>query len=154
VVQAHADLVGMAGFPRVLRTGRGSAGLPDRGDMILGWLTRIALLLCVAGVALYDSMSIGSTAMNLSDDGDYAARQASEVWQQTKNIQLAYNAAAAAATEQNAGNEVATKDFVVDDDGRVHLTISRNATTLVVFRFSATRKWAHVERHSTGLAVS
>lgn len=143
----------MAGIPRVRSTGRISAGLPDRGDMILGWLTRIAVLLGVAGVALFDSMSIGSTAMNLSDQGDYAARQASENWQQTHDIQLAYDAAAAAATEQDPGNEVATKDFVVDSDGRVHLTISRTATTLVVFRLSATRKWAHVERRSTGFTV-
>jgi hypothetical protein len=135
----------MAGFPH---------GSLDRGDIVLGWLTRIAVVLGLAGIALFDAISIGTTAVTVSDQGSYAAREASENWQTTKSVQQAYDAAVAAATEQNINNTVATKDFHIDDDGTVHLTVSREATTLVVFRIGAIKQWAHVERQASGRSVS
>jgi hypothetical protein len=126
----------------------------DRGDIVLGWLTRIAVLLGVAGLALFDAISIGTTAVTVTDQGDYAARAASQEWLTTKSVQSAYNEAVVAAMEQNRANVVATKDFRVDPDGTVHLTVSRTATTLIVYRVGAIRKWAHIERQSEGRDVS
>lgn len=131
-----------------------SAHPTDRGDVVLGWLTRIAVVLGVSGLALFDAISIGSTSMTVADDGSYAAREASENWQTTHSIQQAYNAAAAAAVQQNSANVVLTKGFVIDPDGTVHLRVARDAPTLVVFRFGATKKWAHVERQAVGRSVS
>jgi hypothetical protein len=126
----------------------------DRGGIVLGWLTRIAVLLGVAGLALFDAISIGSTAVTVTDQGDYAARQASEEWQATKSVQSAYNEAVVAAMEQNPANVVATRDFKVDPDGTVHLTVSRTATTLIVYRVGPIRKWAHIVRQSEGRDIS
>jgi hypothetical protein len=135
----------MAGSPRL-------AG--DHGGIVVGWLTKIAVVLGLLGLVLFDAISIASTAVTLSDQGAYAAREASENWQETKSIQSAYDAAAAAAAEQNPANVVGTKTFTVDADGTVHLTVSRDATTLLVFRLSQTKKWAHVDRAAEGRSVS
>ncbi|MGZ4589257.1 MAG: hypothetical protein ACXV4A_01285 [Actinomycetes bacterium] len=136
----------MAGSPR--RHG------DDSGGIVLGWLTRITVILAIAGLALFDAISIGSTAVTLSDEGDYAAREASENWLATKSVQQAYDAAVAAAISQNSADTVDTKSFKIDPDGTVHLTIAREAPTLVVYRFSQTRKWAQISRPGSGRSVA
>ena len=133
---------------RLHRTG------PDRGDIVVGWLTKITVVLAVAGLFLFDAISIGTTAMNLSDQGGYAAREASDKWQQTQNLQEAYLAAVAAATEQNPANVVNPKTFRIDPDNTVHLTVSRTATTIVLYRWGRTAEWAELERQAAGRSVS
>lgn len=125
----------------------------DRGDIIMSWLTKLVVALSLAGLVLFDAISIGTTAVTLTDQGSYAAREASETWKTSHNLQLAYNAAVAAAQEQNAENEVATATFRVDKDDTVHLTVGREAPTLVLFRWGRTAKWAQLEREAKGRAL-
>lgn len=125
----------------------------DRGDIILGWLTKITIILGVAGIFLFDAISVGTTAMSLTDQGGIAAREASEVWQQTGSIQRAYDAAAAAAVEQNPANEVAAGSFRIDADNTVHLRISRTASSLLLFRWDKTAGWAELDREARGRSV-
>jgi hypothetical protein len=146
----------MAGTPHRRTVGcrdlaASTAGLgDDSGGIVLGWLTRIALFFGLAALVLFDAISIGTTAMTVDDQGSTAAFQASEAWQSTKNLQLAYDAAVDSATEANPDNVIATRDFKVDPDGTVHLTVSRTATTLVVFRIGPIKDWAHIERRTHG----
>lgn len=125
----------------------------DRGDIILGWLTKIAVVLAVAGVGLFDAISIGTTAVNLADQGSYAAREASEVWQSSRSVQKAYDTAVEVAREQNALNEVDPTSFRIEQDNTVRLRISREAPTLVLFRWDRTAKWAQLEAAAEGRSV-
>jgi hypothetical protein len=120
---------------------------------VIGWLTRIALILAVAGFVLFDAISVASTTATVSDQGAYAAREASAVWDGTKDVQAAYNAAVQSATEQDPENVVTPKGFSIDPDGTVHLRISREAKTLILFRWERTRKWAEVHREARGRSV-
>jgi hypothetical protein len=125
-----------------------SPGSPtsDRGGIVIGWLTKIALVFAVAGFVLFDAISVGTTMANVADQGSTAAMEASATWDGTHDVQAAYNAAVASAIEQDPGNSVSPKTFAVDPDGTVHLTISREAKTLILFRWDKTRKWAEVSR--------
>jgi polygalacturonase len=125
----------------------------DHGGIVLGWLTRIALVLAVAGFVLFDAISVASTTATVSDQGASAAREASSVWDGTKDVQAAYNAAVQAATEQDPENVVTPKGFRIDPDGTVHLRISREARTLILFRWDRTRDWAEVSREAQGRSV-
>ncbi len=125
----------------------------DRGDIILGWLTKLVVVLGVAGLFLFDAISLGTTAMNLSDQGSHAARQASEVWQTTKSVQKAYEAAVATATEQNAENVVVAKTFRIDEDNTVHFTIKRTADSILLFRWDKSAEWAKISREAAGRSV-
>ena len=69
-------------------------------------------------------------------------------------MQQAYDAAVASATEQNPDDVVATKDFLIDEDGTVHLTVSRTATTLIVYRIGAIKSWADISRPASGKSVN
>lgn len=132
-----------------MRGRRGS----DRGDIVLGWLTKITVVLGVAGLFLFDAISIGTTAMNLSDQGSLAAREASEVWQQTGSLQQAYDAAAAVATEAHPENAVNPRTFRVEADDTVHLTVSRTASSILLHRWGRTEGWAQLERDGVGRSV-
>ena len=125
----------------------------DRGDIVLGWLTKLVVVLGVAGLFLFDAISLGTTAMNLSDQGSYAARQASEVWQTTKSVQKAYEAAVATATEQNAENVVVAKTFRIEEDNTVHFTIKRTADSILLFRWDKSAEWAKLSREAAGRSV-
>lgn len=125
----------------------------DRGDIVLGWLTKIVVVLAVAGLGLFDAISVASTAMTLSDQGSYAAREASEVWQQTGSVQQAYDAAVATATEQNPVNVVDPKTFRIDEDNTVRLQVSRTATTILLYRWGRTAEWAELDREAAGRSV-
>lgn len=138
----------MARLPGFARCAR-----DERGDIVLGWLTKIAVVLGLAGLCLFDGISIASTNVRVDDDGHYAARAASQNWQETKSIQKAYDAAQLVATKQDPAETVETKGFVVDRDGRVHLRVSREATTLIVFRIGPIKHWADVHRDVSALAV-
>jgi hypothetical protein len=131
-----------------------ASAVDDRGGIVLGWLTKITVVLAVCGVFLFDGISVLSTQATVSDQGSYAARAASTAWEQTHDLQKAYDAAVAAAFEENAQNVVATKGFTADADGTVHLVISREAETLLLYRWSRTAKWTHVTSHAQGLDVS
>ena len=125
----------------------------DRGDIVLGWLTKITVVLGVAGLFLFDAISIGTTAMNLSDQGSLAAREASEVFQQSGSLQDAYDAAVASVKEADPQNEVDPKTFRVDADNTVHLTVSRTASSILLFRWDKTAGWAQLEREAVGRSV-
>ena len=121
----------------------GSPTSDDRGGIVIGWLAKIAVVFAVAGFVLFDAISVASTTANVADQGSTAAMEASATWDETHDIQAAYNAAVASATEQDPGNNVSPKGFTVDPDGTVHLRISREAKTLILFRWDKTR---HVGR--------
>ena len=128
-------------------------GGSDRGDIVLGWLTKLAVVFGLAGIVLFDAISIGVTSVNVSDQGAYAAREASETWGATEDLQKAYLTAAKVAAEQNPLNTVDAATFRIDPDGRVHLRVARTATTLVLYRIGPIADWADLEREASGRSV-
>ncbi len=126
----------------------------DRGGIVIGWLTKLTVALALAGIVLFDAISVGTTRATVADDGSYAAHQAADTWADTKDLQQTFNSATAAALEQNPQNVVSTKGFTVDPDGTVHLVISRTAHTMVLYRWDRTAKWAVVRTTAEGRSVS
>jgi hypothetical protein len=140
---------------RATRAGSSHATpVSDRGDIVLGWLTRLTVIMALVGVALFDAISVGTTSASVADQGTSAALQASATWDETKDVQAAYNAAVAFATEANPQNELDPQSFSIDADGTVHLTVSRDAKTLVLYRWGRTAKWAHVSQTAKGRSVA
>jgi len=127
---------------------------PDRGDIVLGWLTKLVVIFGLAGIVFFDAISVGVTASSLTDQGSYAARDASEQWQETKSVQKAYDKAVQTAAEANPLNSVDAQSFRIDADNTVHLTISREATTIVLHRWSRTARWAQLDREVKGKSVA
>lgn len=124
----------------------------DRGAVIVGWLTKVALVLTLFGVVAFDGVSVMVSNVSAQDTAASAAMAGAEVWRPTQDIQKAYNAAVSYAEEHGA--TIAPEDFGVDPDGTVHVKVQKDATTLVLYRTKSTRKWAHIEATGSGKSLS
>lgn len=105
-------------------------GASDRGDVVLGWLSKIAIFTAVVGLSGFDTISIGTSRLGAQDDANSAAEAAAQNWALDHDIQTAYDAATQVAEQH--GEVIPPKSFVVSPNGAVHLTVVRSATTLVV----------------------
>lgn len=107
---------------------------------MVGWLTRLTLVLGVLGLLGFDAVALGVGRLSAEDHAQQAAREAVRTWQQTPDIQRAYEAA---LTETDPAAEViAPASFSVSDDGAVTLTLTHTSTTLVLSRIGPLRSWA------------
>src|SRR4051794_35073156 len=122
----------------------------DSGSIVLGWLTKLMVVLLLVGVVLFDFVSVGVARMSTSDDANVAAQAASEEWVHSHNVQLAYNAAVAAIT--NPAERVLTRGFTVSPNGETQLFVRREATTLVAFRIGPLKKYTMVTGHGEATA--
>ena len=123
---------------------RAAPGHGDAGGIVLGWLTKLVVVLSLAGVVAFDAISIGASRLSVEDQAHLAARESSMELDRTRDAQLAYNVAVATAVESHALNEVPPSTFAPAPDGTVSLELHRVAATLVVHRVPWIADWAHV----------
>lgn len=126
----------------------------DVGGIVLGWLTRLTVVLAVVGVIAFDGISIVTSRLSLEDAGNQAARSASETWQSTHDIRAALASAQRAATEANADTTVVTDSLSVDADGTAHLTVTREASTLVARHIGPMRHWCDLRVQGVGKSTA
>lgn len=111
----------------------------DRGDIVIGWLTRVAVVLAVVSFLGFEAVSIGVARVRTGDLASSAAREGSEIWQRSRNVQTAYRAAYDVA--EASGGTIAPEAFLADDNGTVTVTVCKEATSLFLHRFERTRAW-------------
>jgi hypothetical protein len=117
---------------------------------VIGWLTRLVVVLGTVAVVAFDAISIGITSVTLSDHGHRAAREGAEAWQMTADVQRAYDAALRTAQESNDANEVLTEDFTIAATGVVTLTIVRTPSTLLAQHIGPLRERLTMTRTESG----
>ena len=105
--------------------------------MVLGWLTKLVLVLSVLGVLGLDGFAWASARVGAQDSAEQAGRAAASSWEQSKHLQTAYDAALAEVVE--SGDTIDTGSFSAAPDGTVTLTLRREATTLVLHRIPPLR---------------
>lgn len=115
----------------------------DRGDIVVGWLTKLVVAIALIGVCAFEVVSIAVTKVSTKDDATTAAFEASQNWFDNRDVQQAYDTAEAYAQEH--GGSIDPEKFSIADDGRVTLTIRKEATSLVLSRIGSAEKWLVVE---------
>jgi hypothetical protein len=63
--------------------------------MVLGWLTKLILVLAVLGVLVLDGFAWASARVGAQGSAERAGRAAVSTWQQSPDLQRAYDAALA-----------------------------------------------------------
>src|SRR5688500_4889246 len=116
--------------------------MDDRGDIVLGWLTKVVAVLAVLGVIGFDAISLGAARFQAEDHAQLAARAAAETYKSGKDLQAAYDAALAEVLEH--GDSIDPQTFSVAPDGTVTLTLLRVAPTMIVERIGPVRDWANM----------
>jgi cytoskeletal protein RodZ len=127
-----------------------SSHLPtgDRGDIVLGWLTRLVVVLAVVGVLGFDAVALGVGRLKAEDRAQAAARAAAQSWRQDEDVQVAYEAAL--ATTERLEDAIPPASFTVGPDGAVTLTVEHTATTLLLEKVGPLRDWATSAATATG----
>jgi hypothetical protein len=123
----------------------------DRGDIVVGWLTKIVVAIALVGVCAFEVVSIAVTKVSTKDDATTAAFEASQNWFDNGDLQQAFDTAEAYALEH--GGTVDPETFDVASDGRVTLTMRKEATSLILRRISAAKKWLVVEETADAKAT-
>ena len=115
----------------------------DRGDIVLGWLTKLVVTLAVLGVVGFDLVSLGTARFQAEDHAQAAARAANASWKSAQDLQRAYDAALAEVAEH--GDTIDPQTFTVGTDGNITLTLHRVAPTMLVEKIGPARSWAEVD---------
>jgi hypothetical protein len=123
----------------------------DTGAVVVGYFTKIALVLVLFSVVCFDAVSVGVARIGVEDTARSAAVEAAEMYVGSHSVAQAYQAAADYAGQHGA--TVDPKSFSVAPDGTVTLRVDKEATTLLLYRTKKTTKWAHVAATGSGRAV-
>jgi len=117
----------------------------DRGSIVIGWLTKLAVVMAIVGLALFDSLSIGAAHLGATDDASTAAEAASADFRTTHSVDAAYKAAL--DTLPSDSESIPPSTFTVSSDGTVNLVLRRTTTTLVAHRLGFLKKYSVVVVH-------
>jgi hypothetical protein len=123
----------------------------EHGGVIVGYFTKIALVLTVFAVVCFDAVSVGVARVGVEDIARSAAVEAAEAWNNTRDRSYAFKAASDYA--ESHGATIVRKSFRIDEEGVVSLTVEKEATTLLLYRTKKTAPWAQVSATGTGRAV-
>lgn len=123
----------------------------DRGDVVLGWLTRVVVVLGVLGVLGFDGISLAQARFQAADRATTAASAAADAYKATHDVQKAYDAAYATTT---GGDTIETNTFQVAPDGTVTLRLHHEAVTLLVQHIGPLRHWADAVETGEGRPAS
>lgn len=124
----------------------------DTGGVIVGYFTKVALVLSVLAIACFDMVSVGIARVGVEDVARNAAHAGSTAYHSSRgNVSRAYRATVAAAEEEGA--TVDRKSFQVATDGTVTVRVEKEATTLVLYRTKKSKGWAQVSATRTARAI-
>ena len=126
--------------------------MDDRGDIVLGWLTKLTVVLAALGVIGFDAISLTTARFQAEDHAQAAVREAREAYRGSSNLQAAYDAALAEVAPH--GDTIDPQTFTVGPDGRVTLTLHREAATMLVEKIPQLRHWTEVEQTVSAVPAS
>lgn len=123
----------------------------DHGGVIVGYFTKIAVTFVLLGVVGFDAISVGVAKFKVEDTAKATAAVAAERWNENKNAHQALRAAVKYAEDN--GVEVDPKSFDIAPDGTVTLRVTKQATTLLLFRTERTGGWTHASAQASAKAL-
>ena len=121
----------------------------DRGDIVLGWLTRLVAVVGALGILGFDGVALGQARFQAEDRASNAATAAAVEYASSHSAQKAYDAAYATLPVAD-GDTIETSTFTVAQDGTVKLRVHHTGTTLLLHKLGPTKHWA--EAVATGEA--
>jgi hypothetical protein len=103
----------------------------ERGDIVLGWLTRLVVGLAISAVLGFDVIQVGLADVQEQDQANDAATAARDSYAQHHDLRQALAAAQSSAHDANADNVVVPNSLSVQPSGAVSLQLTRPIHTVV-----------------------
>jgi hypothetical protein len=107
----------------------------DRGDVVIGWLARIVIVLTVVAVLGYDGIQVTMAKVNSQSTANSAAAAGRDNFTRTRDVHQALAAARANADSSHPGDVIPAATFKIAKDGSVTLQLSEPIKTIVLHRF-------------------
>jgi hypothetical protein len=117
----------------------------DRGSIVIGWLTKLVVVLAVVGVILFDVISVSVARVSAEDDASQAAEAAGFEWRATHSVQQAYDAAVQSLPSDS--ESIPPKSFTIDSEGTVRLTVKRVTRTMIANHIGPLKRFDVVVAH-------
>lgn len=124
----------------------------DEGAIVLGWLTKLVVVLAVVGFLAYDVVSIVTATFSTSDRANTLASEAADDVRSYKDINKAYSVIAAEAEAD--GDTIRPQDFSVESNGEVTLVLRHETTSLWMHRIAPLRHFLQVTATGVGAPAS
>jgi len=124
----------------------------DVGAVVLGWFTKLVLVLGVLGLLGFDGISLLRTDFSAADQASTTASAAADAYKSSHDVQLSYNAALAAVAGN--GDTIETTTFAVAPTGAVSLVLHRTAATLWMKDVGPLRGWTDISAKGEGAPTS
>ena len=123
----------------------------DRGGIVMGWLLRLTAVLVVLGILAFDVFSLAYTNVTTVDDAGIVAATGAQVLLESPG---SYDEAKESSLDQaeELGVRMRGKDWWVDEEGEVHVTVSRKASSLALHYVPQLQKYLTVR--AVGTAAS
>jgi hypothetical protein len=122
------------------RDGDHHGGDRRAGFIVIGWLTRIVISLSVIGVFTFDALSVGSASLTVSDAANGTAIAARDVYNNNPNNRDSAYAAAERFADSH-GVVLIPSNFTISNDGRVTVTVTKVAHTVVLEHIPPLTAW-------------
>lgn len=120
----------------------------ESGGIVMGWLLRVTAVLLVMGVLAFDVFSLAYTNVTTVDDAGIVAASAADVLLTSpRDVKGARDESLEQA--EDLGVRMRSRDWWVDEGGEVHVTVSRDATSLVLKHVPQLRKYLTVRAVGT-----
>ncbi|MCU0300231.1 MAG: hypothetical protein MUF35_01340 [Candidatus Nanopelagicales bacterium] len=130
---------------------RGARAGGDEGGIVLGWLLRVTVVLVVLGVIGFDVMSLAYTNVRTVDDAGIVAGTGADVLIESPgDFDRARDESRAVAKE--LGVRMRGKDWWIDEEGEVHVTVSRTAHSLALQHVPQLERYLTVRAVGTAMA--
>lgn len=117
----------------------------DRGSIVIGWMTKLVVVLAVLGVMLFDAVSVTVARVSAEDDASQAAEVAGFEWRSSHDVQRAYDAAVQSLPSDS--ERIPPKSFVIDSAGTVRLAVKRTTQTMVAHHIGPLQRFDVVTAH-------
>lgn len=115
--------------------------------MISRWLLKIIIGVAVVGLILFELGSPLVETAILDGQTHDAANDAAHEYFQNHNLDRAH-----AVAQQDADDDHAKLDvFTIDDQGTVHVTLSKQARSYILHNFGPTKHWYDVRTSATAV---
>jgi len=124
----------------------------DTGAIVLGWLTKLVVVLGVLGLLSFDGIALVRTDFSAADQAGTAASAAADAYKSSHDVQVSYDAALADVAAD--GDSIETRTFVVGPTGSISLVLHRTAATLWMKDIGPLKGWTDVSAKGEGSPAS
>jgi hypothetical protein len=115
--------------------------------VISRWLLKLILGIAVVGLVLFEVGSPYVTKAILDGNAHDAADDAAHEYFQNHDVDRAH----AVAQQDADGDHAELTTFNIDDQGTVHVTLSKQAKSYVLHNFGPTKDWYNVSVSATAV---